>query len=71
MDGVPALGEVPAADDAAQTALVASQGIPAALSQAAAAADRAASSALFVEYRRRAPLAPAHAPVALITQGEP
>ena len=37
----------------AQTALVPSQGIPAALSQAGAAADRAASSALFAEYRRQ------------------
>lgn len=53
MDGLPALGGLPAADNGAQIALVPSQGIPAALSQAAAAADRAASSALFVEYRRQ------------------
>jgi site-specific recombinase XerC len=37
----------------AQTALVPSQGMPAALSQAGAAADRAASSALFAEYCRQ------------------
>lgn len=53
MNGVPALGELPATDDGAQTALVPSQGMLAALSQAAAAADRAASSALFAEYRRQ------------------
>lgn len=52
MDASPALGGLPAADDAAQTALVPSQAIPAALSQAAAAADRVASSVRFAEYRR-------------------
>ncbi|NTU78425.1 MAG: site-specific integrase [Chloroflexales bacterium] len=53
LGGSPVVGEMPAADDEVQTALVPSRGIPTALSQAAAAADRAASSALFAEYHRQ------------------
>jgi integrase len=45
--------EVDAADQAQMTALVPHERTAAALSQAAAAADRAASSAIFAEYRRQ------------------